>query len=258
MSITKKLIVLGLIALSAILVLGVLASYETSKTIKANDANTAMARQMEIIDSLAYARTEIVLVAMDMIVDKDSGEIEPERMKIIQEAADLLRGGVADLEGIFSQGEGAQLVTEYRDNIGPFVKAITDELPALVRRKAPDEQFHGIDDAIDGRGGVLEEVLARMDSLVLEKQQTANSEFIEHLSSTGTFINIVAVCSFLVVAAGFLLLGRSIVNAMLEVVGKLEVSAGHAADSALQLSSASQSLADGSSQQAAALEQISQ
>ena len=83
MSIARKMLLIGIIVFLGLCILGG-NSYLTNNRIESASHETATrGQQLEVVRAMQQAQLEIMLAAMDSIIDKDEGKVDPERMEVI-------------------------------------------------------------------------------------------------------------------------------------------------------------------------------
>ena len=164
-------------ALAAVLVLAMAGlSFGVLRTNAA--VREALARQhaaAEWRDAAAELRIETInalLAAMDTIVDKDDGVVEPERMKALTDGAAAIAVQLAKLK---TSPTAAPLLVE-AERVLPQLRAdLTENLPRAVTGRADDDTFAHLDDVLDDNGEAVREA-ARAASAALARESDAIAE----------------------------------------------------------------------------------
>jgi methyl-accepting chemotaxis protein len=120
--------------------------------------------KVAIVHELRVANLDLVLAAMDTIIDKDEGTVAPERMEVMKKSLAVLQEKAPVIENITKIIGKPELSTTFRADIDEMEKATLTDLPALVTAKAPVEQFAKIDDVIDGAGDRISSLLGGLSS----------------------------------------------------------------------------------------------
>ncbi|NWH07991.1 MAG: hypothetical protein HXY22_04975 [Alphaproteobacteria bacterium] len=139
----------SVLGICALLVSAYVASRQVDEAILAvEEAKESVAT----LEDLRQATADLILAAMDTIVDKTDTNILEERVTIMKEALAKLEAArpiVRDLAGKAGSPESADKFEENLVLLTP--KAITD-LPRAVREGAAEQVFAALDDEIDGGG----------------------------------------------------------------------------------------------------------
>jgi methyl-accepting chemotaxis protein len=152
LSVSQRLLTVGgaaLIGFSAMIGVG---WYENSRISTALDRQADIGKHVALVNSLRIANLDMVLAAMDTIVDKDEGKVVPERVEIMKKALASLHENQATIEMLAGLIGKKELVQSYSADLTEVEKAMLTDLPALVEKKASQEEFGKIDDTIDGAG----------------------------------------------------------------------------------------------------------
>ncbi|SMC58853.1 methyl-accepting chemotaxis protein [Rhizobium sp. RU36D] len=120
--------------------------------------SSALARAIEVqkanerINEMRLANTNLVLIAMDSIIDRGEGKISPERLAAVKKESDLLEAGSATLKDVASRLGDPGKVSSYDADLSLVRKAIETDLKNLIETGAPEESYAQIDDVIDDAG----------------------------------------------------------------------------------------------------------
>ena len=167
-TIKHKMIAIGTVAaLSLAAQAGLSWYFGQSIAGKVAEAENA-AQQLEYVNDMKAANLEMVLMAMDWIIDKAEGQIQPERVEIIANNARILRetGGVL----LSEVGENDKAtVQSILEKIDPLAKGIQVDLKALIESNASQEEFSKIDDVIDEFGEGMTDALSAFAATLKER-----------------------------------------------------------------------------------------
>ncbi|OAP38409.1 chemotaxis protein [Sinorhizobium glycinis] len=137
---------------------------------------------MKVADEMRYASIELVLIAMDTIIDRQERKIQPERAAQIKASLELLDAHMPDLEALARLLGKSERLASFESDLAELRKAIEVDLKALVESGAPAEDFARLDDAIDGGGermGVLltevTDASAKLASVRTEEARAAST-----------------------------------------------------------------------------------
>ncbi len=141
--------------------------------------DTALARAVQLqhqvkqLNEMQLANSQLVLAAMDSIIDRGEGAIQKERAETIRSAATLLAAGAPILKSLARETGNAALAETYDADLAEIVKAIEVDLKRLVETGAPEAEYAAIDDAIDGAGDQLSSNLDQTATLAGQIMQAS-------------------------------------------------------------------------------------
>jgi len=152
--------------------------YEGGQVDAALERATEIQRQVDVANEMRIANLQLVLAAMDTIIDAEEKQIEPARLKNINESVKLLSSNGSDLRSLAAEiGKAADLAT-YDADVAVVAKAIQVDLKKLVESGAPEEDYAKLDDAIDGAGERLTNLFAGLsnggEKIVKQRVHEAN------------------------------------------------------------------------------------
>jgi methyl-accepting chemotaxis protein len=211
-SIKAKFIAVTAIAIVAAASLAANSWWANSKVASAVHEAELDVQKLELVVAMEKANLEMVLMAMDSIIDKDEGFIQPERVEIIAESVETLRTSSARLLELASSTEERQTITSIIEAIEPLAQGIQVDLAALIERNAPQEAFTAIDDVIDEFGESMTVSLDALEHEFSELTHKANAK-VQDAASASDIAN-AAVFGVAVVILGALsfVFGRMIVS----------------------------------------------
>ncbi len=256
MKLSSKMLMLGIIACVSLTALFAVMFFTTVTIEDSLVVSEKRADDLRLLEHMREAQLDLLLVAMDSIIDKDHGKISDERLKVIQKESTFLKEGIAKVKDAVDTPEEKRLATVIENEVQLLTKAI-DDLKKAIETKAGDDEFDRLDDQIDKHGdGLGEAVLAIRDSLVEE-----NKEAQEELHGYIEKGDIVALIAYLVAAvimiAALVYITRSITGPIKQISDNLSNGSQQVNSAANQVASSSQSLAEGANEQASSLEEIS-
>ncbi len=173
--------VIGVIALVGMLVLTATTWRSNSSVGTALQQSEERSRQLAVVNEMNQAQSELVLAAMDSIVDKDEGVISPERLSIIAESCTFLRENVGGLLDLADTEAEKQEAARIQENLGPLTDFIQVKLPKLIEEngklaKETIAQFDEIDDVLDEQGGKIEQTLDTVEASVRQRLEAGGGE----------------------------------------------------------------------------------
>lgn len=152
----------GVIGIGSMLAVG---WYQNARISTAIHDSIEIKNEVETINEMRLANANMVLAAMDTIIDRGEGAIQPERVDIINAAVALLTDGIPVLTTVATEAGVPGEVGTYADDLKTVTQAIQVDLKRMVETGAPEEDYAAIDDAIDGAGERLGSVLNNLSAL---------------------------------------------------------------------------------------------
>ncbi len=145
------------LVITAVIVLGAFSDVRS-----AANANERRVNDLVLLEQVKATTIEMLLTAMDIIIDRAAGDIAPERVVTIEEGSSFLSETLPVLETIVDTDEERQLLAEVVERYNDFDLAIRQDLFAAVRSGAGDAVFDDLDDRIDDLG---EEIADRVGAI---------------------------------------------------------------------------------------------
>ncbi|MCO6186474.1 methyl-accepting chemotaxis protein [Rhizobium sp. L1K21] len=207
MSISTRLLTIGLsavVGICLILITAFLANVSLTGILK---RTVDIQAERVAVQNMQKANLVLVLAAMDSIIDRGEGAINPERLGIIADSAATLRDN-AQLAKALSERLGvAELTEDLENQINAVVQAIQVDLKALIEAGAAEEEFARIDDAIDGEGEKMSANLEKLHDLAVEESASAlqnakDASSQSFLMQLGLGVLVLTVCAILIYIHG--------------------------------------------------------
>lgn len=173
MTIKARLVFLGVIAALGFASLVTVGWYSGSQTIISVQQAEKLRNDIGVINEMRLANIEMVLAAMDTIIDKAEGQVMPERREIIEASIELIRNNTPALVTMSEFLGRKDLTATMAEDLAEVEKAIAVDLPKLISTNASEDQFAALDDAIDGGGERLNQsltTLAEIGNEAVEQQ----------------------------------------------------------------------------------------
>ena len=181
-SLKSRMVVLATLVVIVIAALGAI-QFNSADTVKTKTAAAAeLQDKVSVLTAVRLANIELLLAAMDSIIDKAEGQIQPERAEVIAQATDLINGSIPTVAALAEEvGEGARA-----DVLGPDFAALSTaikvDLAEAISTNADDAAFAKIDDVIDGAGERFADALTviydrandALDARLAESQQAVD------------------------------------------------------------------------------------
>ena len=206
-TIRNKIIAIGVVSALALTCLQGIA-FLTGHQIEGSVSSSAdYNEQIDLATSMRIANVELLLAAMDSIIDKDEGQIQPERKEVIAASIEMLKKKGARLLEV-TQNEGDKdTVKAILAKIDPLAQGIQVDLARLIETNAQADEFAKIDDVIDEFGEGMSEALTDYSeklSIAFEKSivEVQGSLATARTGGTAAFLIAVAVLSTILFAVG--------------------------------------------------------
>lgn len=211
-TIKTKLMVIGVIALLGQAIL-VASNLYVGGMLKDLIAQAEMRdRQMSTIQEMRRETITIMLAAMDSIIDKADGRIDPERMTALNKGFQSLESGITEVQGMADTAEEKQLASGLGGSIQSLKQGISVKLVQAIEGRAGQEAFDEIDNILDDTGEGISEGLATFEESVRAEVREAEQEQ-ESLVGSLSLISILTVIGTgLVMVIGLFVVGGSIIN----------------------------------------------
>lgn len=212
LTIKSKMVILGIIAVLSLTTLAAITLVTGSGVKSATDLSIQRQQEIAVINDMRRSSLSLNLAAMDTIIDKDEGTVQPERQVTIRESIEALESGAQQLIAMADNSDKKSLATTIESQIGPLAQGIEVDLVQLIESNASLEDFAKIDDIIDEFGEGMDEALATFEGLSVADGETA----IEHVQSSLMFASngslIAYVMSLIVVGGSLFFIGKSIIS----------------------------------------------
>lgn len=211
-SIRAKVVLIAVLSALALTSLEVIALISRERVSHSVHKGETLNREVILAFEMSLANVEMILAAMDSIIDREEGRILPERRKIIDDSIRTFRVNAGELLELVQSDEEKALVRNALEHMDPLAKAISEDLPGLLESGAPISAFREIDARVDEHGEAVKETLVRIEEGIEERfHQTvaAVDSSLEDTSMIGTSAYFTAL---VVLGVALLVLGRDIVR----------------------------------------------
>lgn len=176
-----------------------------------------------LLDEMHISLLEVMLIAMDSLVDKDEGAISPERLAALESAFSHLMDHVETLSYAVAGRSDRNTVQSIKQNLGELEDGIKNQLASLIVESAAAKQnietaFSNIDDILDKNSNEIEQKLNSYYTSVSEEAATADTELLAGLEKAGlTALATYIAASVLLIAILFSIC-KSILNPLRDAV----------------------------------------
>lgn len=123
---------------------------------------TETQRQVDQANALRIANLQLILAAMDTIVDRDAGAIDPARAKIVADSVATLSAGTADIRLLATETGDTSGIASIDQDLARLGQSISVDLVNLVVSRAPETAYSALDDVIDTEGGRTTATLTKL------------------------------------------------------------------------------------------------
>ncbi|AOF89417.1 methyl-accepting chemotaxis protein [Sinorhizobium sp. RAC02] len=128
----------------------------------ASEAAVGIQTKVNVVQAMRLANVDLVLVAMDSIIDREEKAIQPERLKIIEGSLKTLKEGAGPAKALAVELGKPTMLDSFEADLQQVEKAISVDLKKMIEDGAPFEAFAALDDAIDGGGERMTATLATL------------------------------------------------------------------------------------------------
>ncbi|MBO3760829.1 methyl-accepting chemotaxis protein [Ciceribacter sp. L1K22] len=217
LSVKQRMMTLGAAAVVGIASMLGAGWYQNSRADAALERAIESQIAMERVGEMRLAVSNLVLAAMDTIIDRDERVVQPERLAIMAESGAMLSDNVETLTSVAADAGQPALIDGYAEKVAALRKAIEVDLKALVEAGAEPGSYAAADDIIDSSGDEVAEMLTKIAGLGGRLIEQRVSEAQES-SAEALYIQLVLGCiAFVSVLALQLIHGNAIVNGIQSV-----------------------------------------
>jgi methyl-accepting chemotaxis protein len=173
-TIKMKLVGMGLVAVVALALLSIISWNASNVVNRATKDNQVMLEQSQQLSDLRISTIEMVLAAMDSILDADEGYVYDERLEVMDNSIEALRNSQKLVQSAAVRIGRPELAAEVSELTNTIDRVVRVELVQAIEARAGDEAYAGFDDDIDEFGEGLVSVLAEMVDALAAKQKEAS------------------------------------------------------------------------------------
>ncbi len=168
-TIKKKMTAMGTIVVAALSVLAIINIFGFKSVEESSDLQSLRYEQFELAQNMKFAQAELLLAAMDSIVDRDQGKISGDVMDVINRTSKFLTensNAIVQAADTESEKRSAQQIKVGAQGL---VKAIKVDLNKLISESAIrdsqiENDFAQIDDILDKNGNELQDILQKLEA----------------------------------------------------------------------------------------------
>ncbi len=133
--------------------------YENGHVSGALNRATEIQRNVDRVNEMRVANLNLVLTAMDTIIDRNDRVVSPERIEIIAKSLQSLREGGDQMRAVAAEIGKPDIVSAYDADLAELQSKIQVDLKRMVETGAPEADYAKLDDVVDGAGARMKEML---------------------------------------------------------------------------------------------------
>lgn len=224
-TIRVKLISVGAIAFIGLTVLAATFFFVDRVSVEKSAISDAADEYLKLVNQANALATEMGLVAMDIIVDKDDGTVSPERRKAMDEGLGQLAPLTAQLASRAVPGTEREQATKTIQDTAALARAMRDGLVPAVESRADHDRFAALDDEIDGLAEDIKDRLGVIAAQVTARATKAEAEKRDWMAKSRLVAGAAYAITLLVMGTVLVVVGRAIIGpiqALTAVMGRLE------------------------------------
>mgnify|MGYP002350894464 CR=1 FL=1 len=210
LSIRTRLRLIGALSLAALGGLSLTTVVTNGTVADAVSENSLRQEQLRLITDLRVVRANVILAAMDTIVDRAEGVVQPERRKEMDGGVAELTDALPKLRQLADTPSERDEVRKLEASLGVLKTALAD-LTAAVTAKADDKAFDALDDRIDQAGDEEDKALSTLEASLTREVQGANTAMGDTLSRATVIAASGAAAMAVVLTLLLMWIGESIV-----------------------------------------------
>jgi len=176
LTIRAKMVVLGIGVVAVLVIMGIIGRWGQEAVRTYVEQDHERQEQLRVVQEMRTATLELLLAAMDSIVDRDNGTISHERMAGIEANAAILLSGLPELEKLSDTEQEREAARQLAHTGGQFIDAVRVDLKHLIensagRAEAVSARFEELDDRLDESGDGLDGALGVIESALVDARQ---------------------------------------------------------------------------------------
>jgi methyl-accepting chemotaxis protein len=225
-TIRNKIILIGILSALALTCVQGIAFMAGARIDTSVNVSAATNEKLALAEGMKRANLELILAAMDSIIDKEEGQIQPERKQVIAASINALKEDGAKLIELEASQSGKEVMKQIVAKIAPLAQGIQVDLARLIENKAAIDEFAKIDDVIDTYGEGMADALAaysetvktEFDKSIIDVQGALNTS---RTGGTAAYLIALAVLSVVLFLVGKAVIGAvgGMTRAMRELAG---------------------------------------
>lgn len=221
-SIRSKIILIGILSAIALTSLQGISLFIGTRIGGSVAESASLNQQVTLTGEMKIANLEMVLAAMDSIIDKEEGSIQPERKEVIASSIRTLQTNGKRLMELAESSEEREKMSSIIDKIAPLAEGIQVDLDALIARNAPIDEFARIDDVIDTYGEGMQESLNAYENHLSSRFTRSIEDVGNSLTGSRTMGFSAYVVALVILTIALFILGRDIVTGVSRMTASMK------------------------------------
>lgn len=213
---------MALAAITGLSILGFLQMYSASAVKSATERGEVLRSQIDVLSNMRLMNIEMLLAAMDSIIDKVEGKVQPERQKSIDDAVAFMRSNYRVLDEFRSQLPNKEIGATFQTSFEALAKAIQQDLKTAIETNAGDEAFAKLDDVIDSSGEDVTKILEVLSGEGQKQLQLAFARANDAVDTASSATLIAYVATLLVLLPLVFFVARGVVRALASLTAIME------------------------------------
>ncbi len=168
--------------------------------------------QVGLSKNINQLNTDIALVAMDSIIDRDNGDISSDRLSEINKLFKEFHSMKANFISAADTNMERKKITKIINALEKIEPIIKNDLRKLIKSNAKKSEFKKLDDKIDLIAGDIDSDIHKVIDSIKEEQQEANEKMQSYSKSIIRNIIIVALIVFMIVLIISFLTSKSMLS----------------------------------------------
>ena len=224
LSIKTKITLVGVAGALGMAVIFATTLIETSRVGNATQAAESVRADIEVLGTLQLTNADLLLNAMDTLVDKDEGKVDPSRLKSMTAGIEYMRDNTEVVERMAKVLGKQSAIRDLKGNIDALSKSATQDLIRAVETKANQSVFSDLDDEIDGTGEKLSVAFNTLNEAGQANLSASIAEAAAAASQAQTLVTAVSIVALLIIGGFITITARSILSSLsslTDVMGRL-------------------------------------
>ena len=175
-TIKRKLILMGIFAVVALAALVTITSNSSRQVVKATAASQELLKEAQSLADLRVSAVQMVLAAMDSIIDAADGYVYEERLQVMDESVNALRASQKIVETVARRAGRPEIVKTYVEYTNTIDQVIRVDLVQAIEARADTNALGAFDDDIDKYGNGLVTLIGELEDLAAGELAAAQSD----------------------------------------------------------------------------------
>jgi methyl-accepting chemotaxis protein len=211
-TIKNKMISAAVMSVVALVITAMFADFGAQNVSDTTQVSQARQEQLRVVNDMRRSGLIVMLGAIDSVLDRDAGFVDPDRMAEMQEALASLRSNQEQLVTFADNAEKQEFAKRVSDSIQVLEEQINGDLITLIEDLASRSDFSRFESLVDTSGQTLQYGLGQFAEAVSIELK---SDLAKTFASLSTMKNNIFIVGFVGAAVLILLLyviGRGIVG----------------------------------------------